>query len=393
MIFIFYRDLRIEDNTSLLKLIESSNITNIKDISFACIVDPIINTNKFVKQTFYDIIKSLSASLNIEIKLFTKTNTLVKYILAQTKLKKDNEAFTVAFNKNLLIWEEYQKVIINELNNKPNCNIICEEDYTILPSSLSTNKQGKPYKVYTPFYRHYIKNIKKSSSSHLVKVEPTSDSLLQGKNTSSSKLREQGLNILGRVISGDFNDYKQTRNIPSNKDGTTKLGKYISFGVISIREVFISIPPKSSALISEVIWRDYFYFCNDHIKSKIRVNSVKTQKPHNRDSSWSWSDAHNFIKAGIKELMETGWVNNRLRMIIVMFMLKTKGLSPQYAAEWFSRYMVDYYESSNNGGIFWAMRQPAFRNFNYDIQYKKYDSSGMYTNDILSQKKLTIDNT
>ena len=391
MIFIFYRDLRIEDNTSLLKLIEINNITNIKDIGFACIVDPIINTNKFVKQTFYDIIKSLSTSLNIEIKLFTNPNTLLKHILAQTKLKKDNEAFTVAFNKNLLIWEDFQKVIINELNNEKKCNIICEEDYTILPSRLSTNKQGKPYKVYTPFYRHYIKTIRKTIYN-LVQPKPTPGFLLQGKNTSSSKLREQGLAILSRVITGDFNDYKQTRNIPSNKDGTTKLGKYISFGVISIREVFTAIPPKSSALISEVIWRDYFYFCNDHIKSKIKANSMKKPKPHNRGSSWSWSDAHNFIKAGIKELMETGWVNNRLRMIIVMFMLKTKGLSQQYATEWFSRYMVDYYESSNNGGIFWAMRQPAFRNFNYDIQYKKYDSSGRYTNDILSQKKLTIDN-
>ena len=376
MIFIFYRDLRMEDNTALKYLLTQVDIT---EISFACIVDPVININKFAKETFYDIINSLSKNLNINIQLFDNMNSLNKHISARfqkykTQAQKGKAAtFTIAFNKNLIIWDKWQKQIIS--NYEQQCDIICKEDYTLLPERLASNKKGGFYKVYTPFYKHYLSGMKTNKSDIRVDFNVNN----------SSKFRDEGLQILKRVVNGDFNHYKDTRNYPSNSDGTTKLGKYISFGVVSIREVYSCIPYVNKELIREIIWRDFFYFCYDHTRMVIKKKSKKANK---QMQNWSWSDAHNFIKAGIKELMETGWVNNRLRMIIVMFMIKTKDLTPEYTANWFSKYMVDYYESSNNGGIFWAIRQPSFRNFNYNLQYEKYDKNGEYTNEILSQKKL-----
>ena len=380
MIFIFYRDLRVEDNTALKHLLSQFDIS---EIGFACIVDPVINKNKFAKETFYNVIDSLSKSLNINIQLFDNINSLDKHISArfqkyktQTQKAKGTPAFTIAFNKNLIIWEQWQKQIITKYDKQ--CDIVCKEDYTLLPEKLASNKKGEFYKVYTPFYKHYISGLKKNKNNLNISIDFDIKS--------SSKLRDEGLQILNRVSNGDFNNYKSTRNYPSNKDGTTKLGKYISFGVISIREVYSCIPAVNRELIREIIWRDFFYFCNDHTSAVIKKKSKKGKAMQN----WSWSDAHNFIKAGIKELMETGWVNNRLRMIIVMFMIKTKELSPEYTANWFSKYMVDYYESSNSGGIFWAIRQPSFRNFNYNLQYDRYDKNGEYTNAILSQKKLKM---
>jgi deoxyribodipyrimidine photo-lyase len=338
-LFIFYRDLRFEDNTALNKLKLDSNT------QYVCIDDPVIFRNKFVMEFYTNIIKSLHK----KIIRFSSPNELMKFI-------KTHKFDIIAFNKNLLIWDNWQKPIVDEFDN-----VLYYEDYTLVNEDKAKNKQGEAYKVYTPFYMNV----------HLLLPTPQ---LLTIPEDFSSIQRKEAFEILDDIKNKKFEDYKKERDYPS-MNGTTKIGKYLSYGVISIREIYNAIGSKNHELVRELLWRDFFYFCHDHLKNRIT-------KVDNDNNTIAWTSANKFIKAGIKELKETGWVNNRLRMNISMYAIKRMNISPSKVAEWFSKYMIDYYESSNDGGIFWVINQPTYREFNYDVQMKKYDPDEIYVSKV-----------
>jgi deoxyribodipyrimidine photo-lyase len=256
-------------------------------------------------------------------------------------------------NKNLLIWDTYQQKIIEKYKTK---HIICKEDYTLDIQANTYNKSGKAYKVFTPFYNMYKNQI---TYTPINLVEKT-----------SSQFRKKAIEILQT----SFTNYSKTRNYPYISNGTTQIGKYLNYGVISIREAAFAFKGNPE-LLKQLIWKDFYYFSYEH-QLKVLSKSDTIKKRIN------WSNANNFIKAGVHELTTTGWVNNRLRMIISMFLIKYHGVDPSSVETWFSKYMIDYYKSSNIGGISWTISQPNFKIFNFDLQMKKYDSKGTYVHNI-----------
>ena len=353
-LFIFYRDLRFEDNTSLYELLGHCEL---KDVLFGCIEDNILKTNKFVKDMFSSVIKSLSKAHNIKIHTFSNYKSIEQFISSKPNI------YTIAMNKNLLIYDTYQKNIINKFKNK---QIICKEDYTLGCENDALNKSGTPYKIFTPFYRKYLKIVSKYITTAKLPSSTTGNSV---RNEAIETLLKSSMNL---------KDYARSRNYPGLAVSTTQIGKYLSYGVISIREA-ASCYSKKSELLRQIICKDFYYFSYEHHKSILNKNS-------NSNNVISWNNSTNFIKAGVRELTTTGWVNNRLRMIIAMFLIKQRKINPLAVERWFGKHMIDYYESSNIGGVAWAVVQPEFKEFNYELQSKKYDPRGEYSSQILLKK-------
>jgi deoxyribodipyrimidine photo-lyase len=348
-LFIFYRDLRFEDNTSLKELLKHCNV---KEVTFACIEDSVVKTNRFVRDMFTSIIKSLSESHNIKIHIFSSYKAIDQFISSKHNID------IIAMNKNLLIWKNYQEKIINKFKEK---TVICKEDYTIGTEVDVLNNSSTPYKVFTPFYHKYLKVV-----THVI---GKSQSLPPTPSIKTNTVRNDAIKVLASAM--DLKDYGKARNYPEMAAGTSHIGKYLSYGVISIREAATCFQ-NNPELLRQVICKDFYYFSYEHQKCILKSKS-------NSNNSITWHNATPFILAGVQQLTTTGWVNNRLRMIIAMFLIKKRKVNPLAVERWFSKHMIDYYEPSNTGGVAWAVAQPQFKEFNYTLQSKKYDPQGKYT--------------
>jgi deoxyribodipyrimidine photo-lyase len=150
----------------------------------------------------------------------------------------------------------------------------------------------------------------------------------------------------------NFNHYDELRNIPS-LDGSTRLSPYIRFGIYSIREIYVTVkdnPP----LLSEIIWREFWYHIQYHFpetrtlafQEKRRNIAWETESPY-------WQKFRNaetgypLVDAAIRQLQQTHWMHNRLRMVVASFLTKNLAIHWSIGEQWFKEYLIDYDEAVN----------------------------------------------
>lgn len=250
-------------------------------------------------------------------------------------------------------------------------------DYTLVdPATMK-----KPYQKFTPFYNKYAGLAREQQQQRQQQQQQR-----QGK-------RGEALAILDKIEAGAFDDYAVTRDQIWNPNGTTKLSVYLKHGCISIREAFYAAR-NNKALQKEFMWRSFY----DQLAYWFpRVLEGKSLKPSYDRIDWkalNGSAAHfkawkagrtgfPLIDAGMRQLSTTGYMHNRLRMICASFLVKTLHIDWRRGEQWFATQLLDYYPASNNGGWQWASgsgadSQPYFRSFSPWIQSKKHDPDAIY---------------
>ncbi len=184
-------------------------------------------------------------------------------------------------------------------------------------------------------------------------------------------------------------NYEQTRNFPSII-GTSRLGIHFRFGTISIREKARKSIALSETYLSELIWRDFYSMILYHFPH-VEKGSFRSEYDHipwvnNPEHFEAWTQGktgYPIVDAGMRELLHTGFMHNRVRMITASFLTKHLLIDWRWGESWFARHLLDFDLASNNGGWQWAAgcgtdAAPYFRIFSPDAQTEKFDKDKKY---------------
>jgi deoxyribodipyrimidine photo-lyase len=185
--------------------------------------------------------------------------------------------------------------------------------------------------------------------------------------------------------------YGQTRDFPGVENGTSRLGVHLRFGTVSIREIARLAKSLNDTYLNELIWREFYQMILWHFP---RVGEGHAFKPEFEKIEWrnneeefaKWCEGmtgYPFVDAGIRELNATGFMHNRVRMVVASFLTKHLLIDWRWGEAYFAQKLLDYDLASNNGGWQWAVGSgcdaaPFFRIFNPHLQATKFDKSLAY---------------
>lgn len=391
-IFIFRRDLRIEDNIALNSLIKHTGNKNILPIFIFNPKQIYSKNNEYFSnnavQFMIESLKSLESSIHINYYEDTDITVL-------EQIRKKYIIKTVAFNRDYTPFAIKRDNIISEWCYIHNITLITEEDYTLLPlnKNMILNKSGKPYQKFTPFYNTCMKQIIKNPMrpiKHKKKLNIIKSVLKFDKDkyySFNDKIavhggREEALIRLKK----NMTKYASQRDYPY-LEGTTRMSAYIKFGCVSIREVFYNYV-KNKALQREIIWREFYAYILYNfpfvLGKSLKYNMIKWENNKEWFKKWcNGKTGYAIVDAGMNQLNTTGWMHNRVRMIVAMFLTKDLLIDWKWGEKYFATKLVDYDPASNNGGWQWCAStgtdsQPYFRIFNPELQTKRYDKNLEY---------------
>ena len=274
------------------------------------------------------------------------------------------------------------------------------KDQVIFEKDEVVKDDGDPYVVYTPFMRKWKENF--NPSTHLVEYDTLSD---LGKNLyESKKLPRLSLEDMGfeessievpdyTVTSGLIQKYEDTRDYPAKEKGTSRLGPHLRFGTVSIRKmVKKAIDEKNETFWNELIWREFFMQILWHfphtVNKAFRAKYDRIDWRNNEEEFEKWKKGktgYPLVDAGMRELNETGYMHNRVRMLVASFLCKHLLIDWRWGEAYFAEKLLDYEMASNVGNWQWAAGSgvdaaPYFRIFNPTTQIKKFDKDKKYIN-------------
>jgi len=392
-VFWFRRDLRLEDNAGLYyALSENKNIMPVFIFDKSILnqlEDKYDRRVDFIHQAISEINSELTY-LNSSLKTFYDTPLNVF-----KKLIKEHNIINVYANHDYEPYANERDEEIKQLLVSNNIAFKTYKDQCIFEKNEVTKDDGKPYTVFTPYSNKW----KKKLTPFYYKAYPTKKyfkNFTQLKSQEVQSLKSMGFEktdiVLNKKITVNnllLKKYKEQRDFPAI-DGTSKLSVYLRFGVISIRTLVQKSLPISETWLNELIWRDFYMMILWHFPHAAK-NSFKKQY-----DAITWSNnEENFIKwcagktgfpivdAGMRELNATGFMHNRVRMIVSSFLIKDLLIDWRWGEAYFAQKLNDFDLSANNGGWQWAAgcgcdAAPYFRVFNPTEQQKKFDPKFEY---------------
>ncbi len=283
------------------------------------------------------------------------------------------------------------------------------KDQVIFENGEVLSKTEAPFRIFTPFSRRWLELFDRQVDAQeyvpdLTKLMPTDnhrhlsiglDYAAIGfyQNEPWLPAGERAGNKALRTFECKIDQYGEARDIPS-MDGTSFLSVHLRFGTVSVREsVRTAIQhdsPGAKKWLTELIWREFY---QDILANNPRVVST-TFDPVYRDMVWPGLDEHfiawkqgqtgyPIIDAAMRCFAETGWMHNRLRMIVASFLTKDLLVDYRKGEAYFAAHLLDFDLASNNGGWQWAASvgcdaQPYFRIFNPSLQSQKFDTEGKF---------------
>jgi deoxyribodipyrimidine photo-lyase len=433
-IFIFRRDYRFIDNIGIKECLHYS-----KKVYPVFIFTPeqISNKNKFKSSASVEFIIQSLTELNKtsgnKITFFYDTNenfikSIIKYnniIDKNTKNKKENnkehsnnnqKITSIYTNTDYTNYAVKRDKNIRELCEKNGIKFVTYDDICLVKPGTILNGSGNIYQKFTPFYRSELKYLKKNQipvfrkyhAERLYNISEISeidckkielDDIFKmgfykklGDSLNVKGGRKNALKYLYDVVK--FKDYEKIRNDLS--DNTTLLSAYIKFGCVSIREVFRKIKNKfgiDHTLIQQLIWRDFYYNLGYGFPEKFgkalkdkynKINWINTIESNKHFKLWcAGKTGYPIVDAGMTQLNKTGYMHNRVRMIVASFLIKNLGVDWRKGEKYFATKLIDYDVLVNNGNWQWvsgtgADSQPYFRVFNPALQAAKFDPNCDY---------------
>lgn len=416
VIYIFRRDFRFHDNTSLIKAIHFANKNNLSLVPIFIFTNNQLVGNKYFSQKCFNFMIESLEDLNGFLNKQYKTKLYLFYGNEFNIIKKITallRAHAIFYNKDLTQYAiNRDKKIVDLFKTSSKIIIESDEDYTILPIGSIKNASNKIYTKFTPYYREFLKRVKKSKNapnviSTPILKKPYKKSITNEisfthvkkkfKYTRDSNVimggRINALKILKQIKK--FKNYAKTKNDLSDFNGTTHLSAYLKFGTISIREFYFSVIKAFSykcELLRQLIWREFYYnvgFIDPkalYSKTNILGNNIKIQwsmQTTNVKKLFDGRTGFPLIDASVRQIKTTGYMHNRMRLIFASFLTKLVRVKWVVGEKFFAKHLVDYDPIINNQNWQWVtgtgvdVRQ-AFIVFNPWLQSKKYDKNAEY---------------
>lgn len=280
------------------------------------------------------------------------------------------------------------------------------------PETLKNNA-GKPYSRFAGFLKKaktITVNKPKKTTAHTLSLTHLEQDIGLSINKQINQLSNPNLAIKGGRSHAIkllqklkyLHQYKHDRNFPA-LDATTHLSAAHKFGTISIRESYYAIKNiigTQTPLINELYWRDFFTYIAYHAPYVFgqpfykKYNTITWSRNKNNFIAWcTGNTGFPIVDAGMRQLNTTGWMHNRVRMIAASFLTKDLHINWQWGEHYFATQLVDYDPAVNNGNWQWvastgADAQPYFRIFNPWLQQKKFDPDCQYIKKWLPELKI-----
>ena len=381
----FRRDLRLTDNMAL------SVATRNCDVVFPVFVfdENILGKLKNKKDRRVTYIFERLLELSKKKKFIIVYGDPVEVI---PKLVKELGAEEVYANED---YESYGLARDENVSKKVKLNLF--KDQVIFRFDEIKNGKGEPYKVFTPYKNKWLEKLDMTPEAYLErKVITQKIAHAVPKMKTVSKLKDIGFETEPIVFpKNHFNidKYKQRRDFPA-LDATSYLSVALRFGVKGIRELIREKMPfkneDSQTWLSELVWREfYFYILGNFPKVEKGpfIEDYKNVKWLNDKKEYkAWCEGKTgvpIVDAGMRQLNETGFMHNRVRMIVASYLCKTLLIDWRWGEKYFAEKLNDFDLSANNGGWQWCASTgcdaaPYFRIFNPYTQSKKFDENAEY---------------
>lgn len=387
-LFWFRRDLRLHDNAGLFNALkENKGVVPIFIFDTTILdkledkadrrVEFIHNSLLVMQQQLNEFGSSMIVFHGDPVDIFTSMNPKAVYT------NHDYEPYARKRDEKIKIILEQKAIAFNTFKDQ----VIFEKDEVL-------KDVGKPYTVFTPYSRKWKSLL---TPTHL-KSYPTEnhfESFKKIKAVTLPTLDDTGFETTGlpfpeRVIKQSIVEkYDQQRNFPSI-EGTTKLSVHLRFGTVSIRKLAQLAQKKNEVWLNELIWRDFYHMILWHFpqveKYAFKPAYDHIQWRHDEKDFTAWCEGktgYPIVDAGMRELNATGFMHNRVRMIVASFLTKHLLLDWRWGEAYFAKKLLDFDLAANNGGWQWAAGSgcdaaPYFRVFNPALQTEKFDPDLKY---------------
>lgn len=400
-LFIFRRDLRLTDNSALINALARS-----EHVLPCFIFDPRLlqqpkphhNAIQFLIEALQDLDKKLRRQKSQLHFFYGIPEQILPELISKLNIG------GIFFNRDYTPFSRQRDQHIQQICQKAKIECCQFGDSLLNEPEMVLKSNNEPYKVFTPYFhkatifpitppkQNPYSNYMKSKLAHFSKAEEISQKIHWQTNESIpfEGTKAACSDILSNLKK--FQTYETTRDIPGQQ-GTTHLSAYLKFGICSIREAYTAISKKLGSnhpLIRQLYWRDFY----THIAFHFPHVFQQAFKPQYDTIEWSYDNSlfkawcqgktgFPIIDAGMRELNTSGWMHNRVRMIVASFLTKDLHIDWRWGERYFANKLIDYDPAVNNGNWQWAAStgvdaQPYFRIFNPWRQQVKYDSDCVY---------------
>lgn len=392
-IFWFRRDLRLEDNAGLYHALKDDLPVLPVFIFDTAILDKLDNKADARVEFIH------AALVQMQQKLEKKGSSLEVFhglpVDIFSKLISKYTIGTVFTNHDYEVYATQRDQSIAKLLKENNIGFRSFKDQVIFEKNEVIKDNGEPYTVFTPYSRKW----KATLNDFYIKPYPAKKYHRHFYKQSPQKipsLKQIGFKETGSKFPPALPDdeiiqhYSKQRDIPAIK-GTSRLGVHLRFGTISIRQLAAKAISLSETFFNELIWRDFYHMITWHFPHIAKGKSFKPAYDkilwrHNEDEFEKWCNGltgYPIVDAGMRELNETGFMHNRVRMITASFLCKHLLLDWRLGEAYFAEKLLDFDFAANNGGWQWAAGSgcdaaPYFRIFNPYLQTKRFDPELSY---------------
>ncbi len=393
-VFWFRRDLRLIDNTAL-----NLALSSVKPILPVFIFDDVILEDlprndarvNFILQNLIEIDGSLkkigSSILCKKGKPVKVWNELIsEYQITDVFVNKDYDPYALNSDHEIMALLSEKGIRFHACKDQ----VIFEENEILKPD-------GKPYTVFTPYKNKWLQNLDKLSLNsqrspkfeNFLKINFPQPSLNQF-GFEANKIKVKAFHI------PLHSEYEKGRNFPA-LNATSGLSPHLRFGTVSIRSIVAQIKPLDLTFLNELIWREFFMqilFHFPHVAKgnfKSKYDGIRWRNNEQEFERWcNGTTGYPLVDAGMRELNETGYMHNRVRMVTASFLCKHLLIDWRWGEAYFAQKLLDFELASNNGNWQWASgtgcdAAPYFRIFNPSEQLKKFDPENEYTNQFIPE--------
>lgn len=392
-IFWFRRDLRLDDNVGFFNALQSDHPVLPIFIFDKAILDQLPKDDarvSFIYNTLQNMRDTLQAEHQSSIAMYYDNpkdvfKTLMdEYTIDTVFTNHDYEPYATKRDKE-----------IENLLSKNEIKFKTYKDQVIFEKDEVVKKDGDPYVVYTPYMRVWKENFK-SYNLEIYYTNSYLNNLVEHTRLPNLSLSDIGFKQSSQKIE-DYTvtptliqNYEATRNFPA-KDATSKLGPHLRFGTVSVRKMIKkAIAENNEIFWQELIWREFFmqilwHFPQTH-KEAFKAKYDRIEWRNNETEFKAWCEGktgYPLVDAGMRQLNQTGFMHNRVRMLVGSFLCKHLLIDWRWGEAYFAEKLHDYDMSSNVGNWQWVAgsgvdASPYFRIFNPTTQIDKFDKQHDY---------------
>jgi len=384
-IFWFRRDLRLDDNHGLSEALKSPY-----PVLPIFIFDNQITDELDKKDARISFIYNQIKSISIQLKNTSSSVYCLKGKPSEVwqKLIDEFDIQEVYANEDYEPYAIQRDQKVAQLLHKKDVELNLFKDQVVFAKNEVLKGDGTPYTVFTPYKNKWLSIFKKENlNGYSISYSNFYKSNIPFPSISDLGFERSAIKVLDYNLS-QLENYEEIRNFPA-KNQTSYLSPHLRFGTISPRKIY-KATWQNPTFVSELIWREFFMQILYHFPKvvdanfKAKYDLIAWRNDPNEFEKWkTGKTGYPMVDAGMRELNATGYMHNRVRMVVAGFLCKHLLIDWKWGEAYFAQKLLDYDLSANNGNWQWAAgtgcdAAPYFRVFNPTEQIRKFDNHLVY---------------